>query len=108
MKAMIFPMIGALLAATAAQGADAPASLAVQLKNAAGADVGKAQLTEAPNGVLLRIEAKGLLPGWHGLHFHEKGDCSKADFTSAGHWSPVPGHPTLNLASGMVSLLQSL
>lgn len=23
-------------------------------------------------------------PGWHGLHFHEKADCSKSDFTSAG------------------------
>ena len=33
---------------------------------------------------IVRIEAKGLTPGWHGLHLHEKGDCSKADFTSAG------------------------
>ena len=28
--------------------------------------------------------AKGLSPGWHGLHLHEKADCSKSDFTSAG------------------------
>jgi superoxide dismutase, Cu-Zn family len=41
-------------------------------------------LTAAPKGVLLRVEAKGLTPGWHGLHLHEKADCSKADFTSAG------------------------
>ena len=52
-----------------------------------------------PHGVLVRIEAKGLPPGWHGLHFHEKGDCSKADFTSAGghvHDKPAVVHGLLN------------
>ena len=55
-----------------------------ELKNGAGQAVGKVTLVEAPKGVLLKVEAKGLAPGWHGLHFHEKADCSKADFTSAG------------------------
>jgi Cu-Zn family superoxide dismutase len=32
----------------------------------------------------MRVEVRGLAPGWHGIHFHEKGDCSKSDFTSAG------------------------
>ena len=27
---------------------------------------------------------KRLKPGWHGLHFHEKGACSDPKFTSAG------------------------
>jgi Cu-Zn family superoxide dismutase len=63
---------------------DKPLSRTIELKTGAGADAGKAELVEAPNGVLIRIEAKGLPPGWHGLHFHEKGDCSKSDFTSAG------------------------
>lgn len=45
---------------------------------------GEATLTEAPKGVLLRVTVKGLTPGWHGLHFHAKGDCSAGDFTSAG------------------------
>lgn len=45
---------------------------------------GTIQVTEAPDGVLLRIEAKGLPPGWHGVHFHEKGDCTPPKFTSAG------------------------
>jgi len=31
-----------------------------------------------------RLALRGLTPGWHALHFHEKGDCSKSDFTSAG------------------------
>ena len=54
------------------------------LKNSAGETIGKATLTAAPKGVLLKVETKGLTPGWHGLHFHEKADCSKSDFTSAG------------------------
>ena len=70
------------LAATAAVAN--PASTTVELKNNTGETIGKATLTEAPKGVLMRVEAKGLTPGWHGLHFHEKADCSKPDFTSAG------------------------
>jgi Cu-Zn family superoxide dismutase len=46
--------------------------------------MGTAMVTEAPKGVIVRLELTGLTPGWHGLHFHEKGDCSKDDFTSAG------------------------
>jgi Cu-Zn family superoxide dismutase len=54
------------------------------LKGADGAMHGTITVTGAPKGVLLRIEARGLTPGWHGAHFHEKGDCSDAKFTSAG------------------------
>ncbi|WP_337187834.1 superoxide dismutase family protein [Phenylobacterium sp.] len=54
------------------------------LKNNAGAAAGTVTLTEAPKGVLIKVEATGLTPGWHGLHLHEKADCSKSDFTSAG------------------------
>jgi Cu-Zn family superoxide dismutase len=89
----------ATLFAASASAADAPASQRVELKNASGASIGAATLTEAPNGVLVRIEIKGAAPGWHGLHFHEKGDCSKADFTSAGghvHGKPTMVHGLLN------------
>jgi superoxide dismutase, Cu-Zn family len=56
------------------------------LKDAKGADIGTIRLTDAPKGVLLHIEASGLTPGWHGIHFHEKGDCSDAGFKlSGGH-----------------------
>lgn len=76
-----------------------PASVSVDLKGPRGEDLGKATLTEAPKGVLLKIEAKGLAPGWHGLHFHEKGDCSSADFKSAGghvHGGTTMVHGLLN------------
>ncbi|WP_371132651.1 superoxide dismutase family protein [Phenylobacterium sp.] len=76
--------IAAILAAGAAVAADSPAAVTVDVKNAAGESLGQATISQAPNGVLARFQLKGLTPGWHGLHFHEKGDCSKADFTSAG------------------------
>jgi Cu/Zn superoxide dismutase len=71
-------------AAVAASGAAQAETLTADLKNGEGQTIGTVTLTEAPKGVLMRVEAKGLTPGWHGLHFHEKADCSKADFTSAG------------------------
>jgi Cu-Zn family superoxide dismutase len=40
--------------------------------------LGQASFTEAPHGVLIRLEItdRGLAPGWHGLHLHQRGDCS--------------------------------
>ena len=87
----------AVLIAGAAQAATPPVT--ADLKNSAGQTVGAVTLTEAPKGVLMRVEAKGLAPGWHGLHFHEKGDCSKSDFTSAGahvHGGGTAVHGLLN------------
>jgi Cu-Zn family superoxide dismutase len=54
------------------------------LKGPDGASHGTVTVTAAPKGVLLRVETKGLKPGWHGVHFHEKGACSDPKFTSAG------------------------
>ena len=76
-----------------------PASVTVDLKGPKGENLGRATLTEAPKGVLLKVEARGLTPGWHWLHFHEKGDCSSADFKSAGghvHGEATMVHGLLN------------
>jgi Cu-Zn family superoxide dismutase len=85
------------LAATAAFAQ--PASVTADLKNASGQTVGAVIATAAPKGVVLKVEAKGLSPGWHGVHLHEKGDCSKSDFTSAGghvHTDGASVHGLLN------------
>ena len=80
----------ALLAATPALAQTAsptpPASDALTGKLAGpdGADLGTITIKSAPNGVILRIEAKGLTPGWHAMHFHEKASCSDEKFASAG------------------------
>ncbi|MBB2201901.1 superoxide dismutase[Cu-Zn] [Gluconacetobacter tumulisoli] len=54
------------------------------LIGADGASKGTVQVTAAPGGVLVRIQTTGLAPGWHGVHFHEKGNCATPKFTSAG------------------------
>jgi Cu-Zn family superoxide dismutase len=87
-------------------------STSADFKNAQGQTIGKATLTAAPKGVLLRIEVKGLTPGWHGLHFHEKADCSKSDFTSAGahtrHGDAKGVHGLLNPAANETGDLPNL
>ena len=42
------------------------------------------------NGVRVEGSISGLTPGRHGLHIHEKGDCSAPDASSAGgHFNPT-------------------
>lgn len=69
------------------------------LVNASGARIGRAALTQGPSGLLIRIEAEGLTPGWHGVHIHATGQCD-APFTSAGahvnHGEPKAPHGLLN------------
>src|SRR4051812_33352777 len=54
------------------------------LSNNAKGFAGHVHATEAPGGVLIMVEVTGLTPGWHGMHLHEKADCSATDFTSSG------------------------
>ncbi len=58
----------------------------VTIMGVSGQPVGLLTLAEGPRGVLIRINtfAGALAPGWHGLHIHEIGDCSAANFSSAG------------------------
>lgn len=63
---------------------------------------GSVTLTPAPKGVLLKVEATGLTPGWHAIHLHEKGDCSDAAFKLAGahtHGTAPVVHGLLNPAA---------
>ncbi len=51
--------------------------------NGQGAEIGKATLMQGATGLLIKVEATGLTPGWHGIHIHATGQCA-APFTSAG------------------------
>jgi Cu-Zn family superoxide dismutase len=78
----LFAML-ATAAMIAGQGAPALAAtypLVGPSKTAAG----KVILTPAPSGFLLRIEARGLKPGWHGVHFHWTAECGDEGFKAAG------------------------
>src|SRR5690606_6414186 len=53
----------------------------------AGAQIGRAQFTPSPHGLLIRVmvEAGGLPPGWHGVHLHMTGTCADiASFEASG------------------------
>ena len=71
------------------------------LINAAGANIGRVDLRQGPTGLLIKIEASGLTPGWHGIHIHATGECA-APFTSSGahinHGEPKAPHGLLNAA----------
>ncbi len=74
------------LAASLARAAD-PASAVLKDKN--GKEVGKAELIDTPNGVLIRLDLTGAPQGDQAFHVHEKGQCEPPDFKSAGsHFNP--------------------
>jgi Cu/Zn superoxide dismutase len=54
----------------------APGSHATaDLKDKDGKTVGKAVLRDTADGVLVRLEVKGLTPGLHAVHVHAVGKC---------------------------------
>ena len=72
----------------AAPGTLRPGAVA-QIVDGTGKTIGGAYFFEGPTGLLIRIEASGLTPGWHGVHLHEKGVCEGPGFQSAGaHINP--------------------
>jgi Cu-Zn family superoxide dismutase len=71
-----------LLAAPSAIAAQADQALAT-LAGPAGV-AGSAELREGPQGVVVELQVTGATPGWHAVHFHEKGDCAAPKFQSAG------------------------
>lgn len=81
----------ALLSLALAPPANAQTSpITMDLRNSAGQSVGSATLTPVPGGVEVRVQARGLPPGLHGIHFHEFGRCDGPDFMSAGdHFNPT-------------------
>lgn len=50
---------------------------------------GEVTFEETGDGIGIRATVQGLPKGTHGFHIHEHGDCSAADFSSAGdHFNP--------------------
>ena len=81
------------VAVAQARGAAASKPLTVEIKDAQGQSVGTAVLSEAPHGVKIKLDVKGLPAGEHSLHIHQNAKCEAPDFKSAGpHFNGASGH----------------
>ena len=65
--------------------------------NAAGENVGRADLVETPQGVKIKVEFRNMDPGVHAFHIHETGECEPPFKSAGGHFNPTDrGHGFLS------------
>ena len=98
MRRVVFVVLSSLLAGCAGMQTAGDTAATVDLRNASGASVGTANLTQVGNVVRIVLDAKGLTPGLHAVHIHDVGKCDPPDFNSAGgHFNPTSKqHGALN------------
>jgi len=94
MKTIALVLGASLAAATAAQAqAVVNHAIAVLIPGKDSKVAGTVHFKKEAGGVHVTGTFTGLAAGSHGFHIHELGDCSAADFTSAGgHFNPA-GNP---------------
>lgn len=83
MRPLVALLFAAVLTACASSGGGGgdiaqAAPRTVWVVGPGGQAIGQATFSGGPNGTLIRLEfpERALPPGWHGLHLHERGDCS--------------------------------
>ena len=57
----------------------------VELRDAAGAEIGFVKLSKQGGKVIVRDEVTGLTPGFHGFHVHAVGECVPPFASAGGH-----------------------
>lgn len=85
-----------LLTATAASSAEVSVPLHMAEKQGTGAALGTVRIVETPYGLAFHPTLKGLAPGLHGFHIHEKPSCDSAEkdgalvpaLAAGGHLDP--------------------
>jgi Cu-Zn family superoxide dismutase len=86
---------------TAARQSPTAAAAKAELKDAKGQPVGNAELTQAANGVLVRIRLSQAPSGARAVHIHETGKCEAPSFESAGgHVNPTKAQHGFHNAKG--------
>ncbi|MFT7776100.1 superoxide dismutase [Cu-Zn] SodC [Roseateles sp.] len=86
-----------LLAGTTALAADLTVTVNAAEKQGDGAALGSVRIVETPYGLAFYPELKGLPPGLHGFHIHEKPSCAPGESNGAvvpalaagGHLDPA-------------------
>jgi Cu-Zn family superoxide dismutase len=58
------------------------------LKNAEGKNVGSAELSQLPAGVLIKLSLNGVPSGEHAFHVHGVGKCEPPFTSAGGHFNP--------------------
>lgn len=87
--AVLTVVLPAAVAAQTASGGAQGLTAKADLKDAKGRSIGQAQLSESPNGVLVRVSLKGAPAGEHAFHIHETGKCEPPFKTAGGHFNPA-------------------
>lgn len=99
MKQTYVTLLGCVLAAATLQGCleqkpvESPIQ-SVDIYDRTGEKIGTARISEnLQGGVNLVVDASDIPEGEHGIHFHEKADCSADNFSSAGGHINPDGRP---------------
>lgn len=81
-----------LLGASALAGGAATSALAQEAKaimrDATGSQIGQADLTQTPRGVLIRLSLQNAPAGERAFHIHETGKCEPPFTSAGGHFNP--------------------
>lgn len=86
MRSLLFTVITFIALTACAEKQPAQKAEATLIDNK-GTTIGHASFTQGTQGVVIRIKAKDLSPGIHGMHFHKTGECSDHD-----HFKKAGGH----------------
>jgi Cu-Zn family superoxide dismutase len=86
----------ALMPGGLAQAETTKAKLFLSTETGPGASVGTVTFTDTPKGLQIKTKLKGLPPGKHGFHVHEKADCGAVEkdgkgvpaMAAGGHYDP--------------------
>lgn len=74
-------------------GSDARTSAKGDIISSDGKKIGTVTLHQRDGDLIMKIKAKSIGEGMHGLHLHAIGSCTAPDFKDAGgHWNPSAQH----------------